>query len=104
MQILAEIGHLGDPRGKAVRRRARPGARILHPNALGPQQDGDLALGALAARRTAAQPEPGGGLDDRALPILPDDARWQQVGAADKLGDEARRRLLVDLTRRADLL
>src|SRR5260370_3870863 len=105
MQILSEIGPLEDPRREAILVRPVAAARLLHPNALRPQEDRDIRPAAIAnVIGTAAPAKPRFCLDDRAPRAALDDARRDQIGAAHELGDDNGRRPLVDLARRADLL
>src|SRR6516225_1436643 len=104
-QILAQIGHRDDARRKAIVFRRPAIFRCLDLNAFRPDQYRDLRTlaGCLAINGTAQSQTPLGH-DGSFFSAAFDNRRRQQVRAADKLGDTACRRPLVDLAGRSDRL
>ena len=93
---LASIDGLRHPRGNAGAGRAE--TNVARPNdqlGLGPRHGG-------SADRHAAESQAGGGAQDDPCPISGKDA-GQHVGLADEIGDEAVRRRVVQIARRACL-
>ena len=90
MQVLAEIGDIGDPSGDPVFSRRGTTTRAFDMDALGPDQGDDIrrTVERGIPGREAEQPQPTLGLDLRDLAAALDNAHRQHVRAADEFRDK----------------